>query len=178
MRSISDAEYLGLPGALQSLRLEMERGEEARVSPKLPVKMIVADRRIGLIPLSHENQAGPVLLVRSSSLLDALCALFELTWEHSTPLVFTPAGELLSGKLDERLSDAAHDVIPLLAAGLNDKAIAHEAGMSATTLNRRVAELMKSFGTRTRFQLGWRAALNAFPEGISRGADSAAKPKA
>jgi DNA-binding NarL/FixJ family response regulator len=79
--------------------------------------------------------------------------------------------------LDERLSDAANDVIPLLAAGLNDKAIAHEAGMSATTLNRRIAELMKSFGTRTRFQLGWRAALNAFPEGTSRGANSAAKPK-
>jgi DNA-binding NarL/FixJ family response regulator len=52
----------------------------------------------------------------------------------------------------------------LLAAGLNDKGIAHEVGISVTTLNRRVAELMKSFGTRTRFQLGWRAALDAFPE--------------
>jgi len=54
-----------------------------------------------------------------------------------------------------------------LAAGLNDKAIAHEAGISDTTLTRRVAELMKCFDTHTRFQLGWRAALDAFPKGLA-----------
>ena len=41
--------------------------------------------------------------------------------------------------------------------GLNDKAIAHELGMSASTLNRRIAELMKSVDARSRFQLGWLA---------------------
>jgi len=63
------------------------------------------------------------------------------------------------------LSEAAEQLIPLLAAGLNDKTIAHEAGMSRATLNRRIAELMKCFGTRTRFQLGLRAAaLDTFSE--------------
>jgi len=71
---------------------------------------------------------------------------------------------LKAGKPDSRLSDAAEQVIPLLAAGLNDKAIAFEAGMSTTTLNRRIGELMKSFNTRTRFQLGWRAAMDTFPQ--------------
>jgi DNA-binding CsgD family transcriptional regulator len=164
IRTISDAGYLALPGALNSLRLDIEKGEEARVSPTLPVKMMIVDRRVGLIPLNVEDQGGPVMLVRSSSLLDALYALFELTWERSTPIVFTQTGELKAGTPDSRLSDAAEQVIPLLAAGLNDKAIAYEAGMSTTTLNRRIGELMKSFGTRTRFQLGWRAAMDAFPQ--------------
>jgi sugar-specific transcriptional regulator TrmB len=164
IRTISDAGYLALPGALNSLRLDIEKGEEARVSPTLPIKMLIVDRRIGIVPLNVEDQGGPVMLVRSSSLLDSLYALFELTWERSTPIVFTSTGKLETGKPDSRLSEAAGQVIPLLAAGLNDKAIAYEAGMSTTTLNRRIAELMKCFGTRTRFQLGWRAALDAFPE--------------
>ena len=104
------------------------------------------------------------MLVRSSALLDALYALFESLWERSTPVAFTPSGALKDGKPGSRVPDAAAKLVPLLAAGLNDKAIAHELGISAATLNRRLAELMKSLDTRTRFQMGWRAALDAFPE--------------
>ncbi|WP_158885779.1 helix-turn-helix domain-containing protein [Rhodanobacter sp. L36] len=177
VRSISDSGLLALPGALNRVRLDIEDGEEARVFPTLPVKMFVVDRRVGLLPLNADDPGSPVMMVRSSSLLDALCALFELTWEHSTPIIFSPSGQLQTGESDKRLSDAARQVIPLLAAGLNDKAIAHEAGMSATTLNRRVAELMKSFDTRTRFQLGWRAALDAFPERVTAPARSKKSPR-
>ena len=42
-----------------------------------------------------------------------------------------------------------------------DKAIALELGISPATLNRRMSELLRSCGTRSRFQLGWRAALQA-----------------
>jgi DNA-binding NarL/FixJ family response regulator len=125
------------------------------------------DRRVGLIPLSAGDQGGTILLVRSSSLLDALYELFELIWERSTPIAFTRAGKLKTEKAGAALSDAAEQVILLLAAGLNDKAIAHEAGISAMTLSRRITELMKAFDTRTRFQLGWRAALDAFPERVT-----------
>ena len=177
IRTISDAGYLALPGALNSLRLDIEKGEEARVSPTLPVKMLIVDRRIGLVPLNVEDQGGPVMLVRSSSLLDSLYALFELTWERSTPIVFTRSGKLKAGEPDSLLSDAAEQVIPLLAAGLNDKAIAYEAGMSTTTLNRRIGELMKSFNTRTRFQLGWRAAMDTFPQQPAASARSKKKPR-
>jgi DNA-binding NarL/FixJ family response regulator len=41
-----------------------------------------------------------------------------------------------------------------MAAGLNDKKIAHELGISGSTLKRRVSETMKAFNARTRFQLG------------------------
>ncbi|RUL66827.1 DUF4102 domain-containing protein [Dyella dinghuensis] len=165
VRSISDDGYLALPGILDSLRECTVRGEEARIFPNLPVKMLVADRRVGLIPLNTEDPAGgPILLVRSRALLNALYALFELTWERSTPIFFSRTGKLERGESAARLSEAAGHVMSLLAAGLNDKAIAHEAGMSAATVTRRISELMKAFDTRTRFQLGWRAALDAFPE--------------
>jgi hypothetical protein len=164
IRSISDATYIGLPGRLELLRRLVELGEEARYAHALPMKMIVWDRRVALVPLSIENQEGPALLVRGSSLLDALCALFDLMWERATPVAFAPA----EPNANARLSDAASSLIPLLAAGLNDKVITHQGEMSKTTLNRRIAELMQAFDARTRFQLGWRAALAAFPDGGRR----------
>ncbi len=166
IRSISDEGFLALPGALESLRIDIERGEEARVFPSLPVKMLVGDRRIGLIPLSSGNTNSPILLLRECALLDALCSLFELIWEKATPIVFTRAGKMETIKPMPLLSEVAEQVIPMLAAGLNDKAIAHELRISDATLTRRIAELMKCFSTRTRFQLGWRAAVDAFPKGL------------
>jgi len=172
VRSVSDAGFIALPGALATLRAEVQRGEEARVFPTLPIKMFIVDRRIGLIPLSVEDQGGPTLLVRAPSLLDALYELFEMTWARATPIAFTRAGAMQAGKPDAQVAEAAAQMIPLLAAGLNDKAIVYEAGISIATLNRRVAELMKRFDTRTRFQLGWRAALDAFPERLETPAHS------
>ena len=168
LRSIADAEFVALPGALKRIQLDMEAGEEVRIFPALPFKMVVVDRRIGLIPLNLREPDGPSLLVRSSALLDALCALFETLWERAAPISFTRAGALKNGTAPSRLFDAAAELIPLLAAGLNDKAVAHELRISSATLNRRVVELMKNLDARTRFQVGWLAALNAFPERCER----------
>ena len=167
VRTISDAAYLALPGTLGVVRRDMESGVETRVCPALPIKMLIVDRRVCLVPVNVEDQGGPVLMVRASTLLDSLYVLFELMWAQSTPVMFTKTGNWKAGKADPKLSDAAQQVIPLLAAGLNDKAIASEAGISAATLNRRIAELMKNFGTRTRFQLGWRSAMDVFPERLA-----------
>ena len=167
-RSIIDAEYLSLPGAGTHAREDVRAGEEIRVFPALPFKLVLADRRIALIPLNLQQPDSPSLLVRSSALLDALHVLFESLWERSTPIAFTRSGELKNGRPGSRLSREAADLIPLLASGLNDKAIAHELSLSPSTLNRRIAGLMKGLDTRSRFQLGWRAALNAFPRGIGR----------
>lgn len=171
IRSISDSGYLELPDALETLRHDMQMGEEARVFPILPIKMFVVDRRIGVIPLNTGDQGGPTLLVRASSLLDALCSLFELIWERATPITFTRSGSPEIGNSAPRLSDSAAQLIPLLASGFNDKAIAHEIGISEATLTRRVAELMKCFSTRTRFQLGWQAALDTYPYGLQGNPD-------
>jgi sugar-specific transcriptional regulator TrmB/DNA-binding CsgD family transcriptional regulator len=154
-RSIADRAFLELPGVLKRVREDMQAGEEVRVVSQLPFKMVMADRNIALIPLNLERPGSPTMLVRSSALLDALYAMFELLWNRAAPISFTREGALSTGELPARLSEEAEKLIPLLAAGLNDKAIAHELGISASTLNRRLAELMKSVDARSRFQLGW-----------------------
>jgi sugar-specific transcriptional regulator TrmB len=162
VRAIVDSEFLALPGAVGRVRRDMASGEEVRAVAALPFKSIIFDRRIALVPLNLHDAAAPSLLVRSSALLDALYALFELLWERSTPIVFSPAGVAESGGAADVALDA-DQLVPLLAAGLNDKAIAQELRLSPATLARRVASLMRAHNTRTRFQLGWMAAMTSLP---------------
>jgi len=156
-RGIVDSDYLALPGAVEHVRADIDKGDEVRVVHRLPFKMVLADRRTALIPLDLSSPRSEVLLVRSSALLDALYAMFEILWNQAAPIAFTRTGEMETGELAARLPAEAERLLPLLAAGLNDKAIAHELGISASTLNRRIAELMKSVDARSRFQLGWLA---------------------
>lgn len=163
-RSIIDHDYLALPGAFEHVRWDIRAGEEIRVFPSLPLKLVVADRHIAFIPLTLEHADSPTLLVRPSALLDAFVALFESLWERATPLALRDDGSVSEVTHAAPVDADTDALLSLLAAGLNDKAIAHEVGISSATLSRRIADLMGSLDTRTRFQLGWRAALKAFPD--------------
>jgi sugar-specific transcriptional regulator TrmB len=156
-RSIADQAFLAIPGVVARIRADLEVGEEIRVVSELPLKMVMADRSVALIPLNLESSNSPSLLVRSSALLDALYSMFELLWERAAPIAITPEG-VQTGEPGTRLPAEADHLIPLLAAGLNDKAIAYELGISASTLTRRITEIMQRLDAQTRFQLGWMAA--------------------
>jgi hypothetical protein len=159
-RTISDAACFEVPGMLEWIQQDVARGEEARTYPSLPFKMMIVDGSMGLLTLVSDPDA-PTLVVHRSALLEALCLLFEFVWEKATPILPMQTGELQALHADSRLNESADTLIALLAAGLNDKAIAHELNISAATLNRRIGELMKACGTRSRFQLGWHLALDA-----------------
>lgn len=160
-RALIDSDLLAMPGWLDHMRDNTSRGEDCRIAASLPFKLIVADRKLAIIPLDLARPDGPVLLVRSSSLLEALCEVFELLWRNATP--FPAAGDLEQAGSGRRNSAS---LLSLLTSGLNDKAIELELGMSHRTLARRISELMKEFGATTRCQLGWLAAQrSARPRG-------------
>lgn len=153
-RTLIDPEFLELPGAVEWVRSDVLAGEEARMGYRLPFKMILVDRSVALVPLVLDRLDSPSLLLRSSALLDSLYALFEILWERAVPISFTDAGVLKTEDADSRLTERVEDLLSLMAAGLNDKKIAHELGISGSTLKRRISEVMKDFNARTRFQLG------------------------
>lgn len=159
VRTISDESLLEMPGGLESLRHDMELGEETRTFSKLPFKMMIADNRIAIITLDAKDPEAPTLMVHRSTLLEALCLLFEFVWEKATPIVTARDGEVkMKSDGSGHGIDSAQALIPLLSAGLNDKAIAQELNISASTLNRRMGDLMSIYGARTRFQLGLQVA--------------------
>lgn len=168
VRTISDNSMLESPGMLGRLKEDVGRGEQARMFQTLPFKMMIFDRQAAVISLDSEKpEKSPTLLIHRGALLDALCLLFEFMWERATPILFGHGDKLKAKQGDARLHELAESLVPLLAAGLNDKAIAAELDISPATLNRRIAELMKVYGARSRFQLGWCAALDSSASGTS-----------
>lgn len=157
-RSIVDTEFLYAPGGVERILVEKRLGEEIRVFPQLPFKMALADRHVAFIPLELDQADSPSLLVRSSAMLNALHALFELLWERAAPLSASGNGEMKTTNPAE-LPEDAQNLITMLAAGLNDKKIADELHVSVRTVRRHAVELRQKLRARTRFQAGWLAAL-------------------
>ncbi|MGO1974344.1 MAG: TrmB family transcriptional regulator [Propionibacteriaceae bacterium] len=150
-RVVYAPESLELDGALDEINELAELGEQARVHAGLPLKMVIADRRLALLPLSLDLEQTEVALIHESTLLDALIQLFEHYWRVALPLgvADTPGAEL--GAVDTPL-------LTLLTSGLTDSAIARQMGWSARTMNRRMRELFDELGAQNRFQAGVQAA--------------------
>lgn len=165
-RTIIDGGFLDASGAVGYLRAEMAAGVEAREVPHLPFKLVMADRRVAIIPLKLEQSDSHILVVRSSALLDALYALFEILWERGATVSSVDEGAASVQLQQAGLDEDHHQVMSLLALGMNDKAIAHELQISLRTLERRIADILKRLGARTRFQAGF--LMQQFLAGMNR----------
>ncbi|GAA1265210.1 helix-turn-helix domain-containing protein [Kitasatospora nipponensis] len=150
MSVVYESRVLRDPERLAEIHLFTAAGEQARVLPELPLKLALVDDRWALLPVSSGTELQSVLLVRPSSLLDALTGLFELYWSRA---MLMPAPD--SAELPQ---DRHRQLLALLAAGLTDESIARQMGVSTRTVQRWVRELMDRFGARTRFQAGIQAA--------------------
>jgi len=155
VRCVYAPEALALPGQMDHIRAMAGLGEQARVYSPLPLKLIVFDRHTALLPMNplDPELATGAVLVRASALLDALHMFFELVWDRAVPLPLDHSGPAAGPQPD----GAVGDLIPLLAAGLTDKAAAHQLGISHRTLQRRVQTLMNTLDAHSRFQVGYQA---------------------
>jgi hypothetical protein len=155
-RVIYDRAALAWPGRLvDDILVTVRDGEQARVRPELPFKMFLADDRMAVVPISSAEQAtNAAYAIHRSSLLDALCTLFEAEWERATPL--RPAGTSETER-PERPDGPTRELLMLLAAGLTDESIARSRGWSTRTTQRRIRRLLNDLGATTRFQAGMNA---------------------
>ncbi|MEE1758654.1 MULTISPECIES: helix-turn-helix transcriptional regulator [unclassified Streptomyces] len=150
-RTVYAATALEDPDVLHHAWKMVELGEQARVLPSVPVKLLVVDGRRAMLPLTSSEAGGYcAAVVRHSAVTEALQKLFDLAWQQATPLG-QPVGE-------GELSEGERTLTRLLAAGMKDEAVARHLGVSLRTLRRRVSELQDRLGAASRFQLGARAA--------------------
>lgn len=143
------------PGFTRSVEAAVARGEEVRVAENLPLRMLVADRQLALIPLAGAEEQGEVgaLLVHPSGLLDAVLALFDFAWAAASPLNQQGTDAAIRDGLDP----VDIRVLDLLLAGLTDRAVGNQLGLSLRTVQRRVSHLMDRCAVGTRIQLGLQA---------------------
>jgi len=157
-RSVTDSHMLRVPGIAERMRNQTAAGERKRIFSHLPFKLIVVDRHVGVVPLYLDNPSAPCLIVWSSSLLLALCELFEMFWRIATPFDFDASGNLKISSAAHGNDDDSGQLLALLASGLNDKTVKDELDISQRTFTRRMTAFMHELGASTRFHAGWLAA--------------------
>ncbi|MFE7244768.1 helix-turn-helix domain-containing protein [Streptomyces sp. NPDC057580] len=156
-RTVYDRRALDGPGGLTRIRRYVEAGEDARSAPRLPMKLVIVDRELAVLPTPGDGAGAGTgcVMVRPSPLLDGLVALFEQFWATALPL--TPVAG--SKKASSPELDAADvQLLTLLLSGMTDEGIARQLGLGRRTVLRRARALMDRAGAATRMQLGWYAA--------------------
>ncbi|MFD0025820.1 LuxR family transcriptional regulator [Streptomyces sp. NPDC058382] len=152
-RVIYSRESLEHPGHLKDV-IEpcVNAGEQARVLPSVPVKLVIIDDAYALVSLSIQEADvhNTMLVVQPCGLLSALMALFEQSWQNALPFHGSTARPGGLPPVDRRL-------LWLLAGGASDEVIARELGISRRTLFRRLQILMARLGAANRFQLALQA---------------------
>ncbi|MER6980661.1 TrmB family transcriptional regulator, partial [Streptomyces carpinensis] len=164
-RTLYEQAYFDDPNAVDNVVKGVLVGEVARAVPQLPLRMAIADRSVAVLPLNSSGAPGNprdlrAAVVRRSSLLEALIALFEHYWEVGAPLRVTEEGRIGGAGPTDPAAPVAEDrhLLSLMVAGMTDEAIAGQLRVSKRTVQRRIQGLMSLAGVATRMQLGWHAA--------------------
>ncbi|WP_028849323.1 helix-turn-helix transcriptional regulator [Thermocrispum municipale] len=141
----------------QNIQPCIAAGEQARVLPEVPVKLSIFDGQVAMVALTDSNAeiSRSSLVIRQSSLLDALIGLFETSWRSALPMH-------LGTKEPSSLRPIERKIIELLASGITDNAIAELLGISRRTLSRNLENLTTRAGVVNRFQLAVYACRNGW----------------
>ena len=153
-RAVYSTESLEVPGQLVTIARVRDAGEDARLSPLVPTKLAIADRRLALLPLTIDGprtDEETAILVHPSSMLSMLTMHFESVWDRSIPVHLYVSGRITPEQADDHPD---RRILQLLAGGMKDEAIARQLGVSLRTARRWIAHVMAARGVTTRFQLG------------------------
>jgi hypothetical protein len=115
----------------------------------LPHETIIIDRRVMILAGPGVPGDREFTVTTSRALIDPVNALFDATWEAAVPLADRQELPLIGP--DGRA------ILRALGAGLTDEVAARRMGISLRTYRRRVAELMRTLDSDSRFQAGLRA---------------------
>ncbi|MFF3251969.1 LuxR C-terminal-related transcriptional regulator [Actinacidiphila glaucinigra] len=151
-RSIYLATAAAVPNVRAHLRTFVNDGGEIRTAATIPMKMIIVDHTLAVVPAfgldegAGDGMSGSAMVLRSPAMVAVLRQMFEHCWAAASDLFTDDVGAAPAARHRE--------VVRLLASGLTDEAIGRKLGLSDRTVRRIVAELMQQIGADSRFQAG------------------------
>lgn len=124
-------------------------GADVRVATMLPMRVIVVDGELAILPADMCDEAGGALFVRHPTLVSLALETFETAWFAATPPEHAQCAETPSW----RPSQMQDEVLRLLAAGDKDDSIARRLQVSSRTVRRLISEASEELEVESRFQL-------------------------
>ncbi|MFV2175531.1 LuxR C-terminal-related transcriptional regulator [Actinomadura sp. LOL_016] len=144
-RAIYETRCAEHPVGVKTIEAAVEAGEEARLLPRIGMKMQIVDEAIALLPLTPTGMSG-ALLVRSSVIVEALREYFELLWERAIPFG--------AARPESPLSPIQQKILSMMAEGLSDESVARRAAVSLSTVRRHSSLIREKLGFESRFAAG------------------------
>ncbi|GIF61297.1 helix-turn-helix transcriptional regulator [Asanoa iriomotensis] len=112
-----------------------------------PIKLMVFDRRVALLPADPRHPAGGAVEVTDPAVVGAFVSVFDAHWAQASDPTRKKVVPVM-------LQPRERALVALLAEGLTDNAAAERLGVSARTVSSTMRVLMDRFGVENRFQLG------------------------
>jgi DNA-binding CsgD family transcriptional regulator/sugar-specific transcriptional regulator TrmB len=128
-------------------------GGEVRVTPTLPMRLLILDQEMAIMPMDPENPSAGAMIHRSPAVVSVALALFDAYWSRGTE-VFSPEDR----DDNDPLTPHEAEVLRLLAGGAKDEQVARLLGISLRTARRITANLSERLDAASRFELGVAAA--------------------
>jgi DNA-binding CsgD family transcriptional regulator len=125
----------------------MTLGAEYREMTQVPVKLMVFDRRVALLPVDPFDLTAGALEIDQPAVVAALVVLFEKLWSAARD-------PRRGGVLPIVLTSRERAIVALLAEGHTDAVVAQRLGISQRTIAYTLRGLMERLGVENRFQLG------------------------
>lgn len=177
LRSVYESATFIDPVSLETALGGQETGAGLRLSPQVPLKLVVVDQKIAMLPAAGDDAGSASLVVHAPALVGALTDLFERVWDAAMPQSMWAGAGADGGPPDGdadiagespaaawsplprvRLEQRTRSILDLMAGGLTDEAIARTLDISRRTVQAEVTALAEKLGARTRFQIGLFAA--------------------
>ncbi|MEO3796644.1 LuxR C-terminal-related transcriptional regulator [Nonomuraea sp. B10E15] len=128
-----------------------DMGSEVRTTSVLPMRMLIVDRRIAVVPVDMERPCAAAVEVANPGLLTGLVALFNFAWKNAVPF------GTRRRRHDDGRTAQEKQVLRLLGLGHTDEMVSRRLGVSVRTVRRTVSALQERLDAKSRFQVGARA---------------------
>lgn len=142
-------------GLLNYQRESARHGAQIRYADHVPMRMLVCDREVGLVPMHAADNGHSATLVRSEALTSVLVLTFEQLWSSAEPITLDDSATAPRDFVD--VTDVDRTLLKLLSMGVKDEAAARHLGVSVRTVRRQIANLMERLEANSRFQAGMQA---------------------
>lgn len=136
---------------LNYARWLVSMGGEVRTVPSLPLRLVIFDREIAVVPVDPEAAHQGAMQISSPGVITAMVALFERVWDAGVPL-----GHVV--RRDENgVTAQERELLQLLSYGLTDEVVGKRLGLGLRTVRRMVADISDRLDARSRFEIGAKA---------------------
>jgi len=153
VRVIYNQRFASVPTLAEFFRNQVEVGVEVRLSPVVPMNMILGDQQFALLPANPDDHTAGAILARGPALVRSYLAVYEYCWHTSSAF----GEEENAERGGDGLTEQQRAALRMLATGMKDEKIARNLGVSLRTVSRLLSEVMQELGASSRFEAGVKA---------------------